>query len=231
MNTQTIINADCLEYLKTLPDKSFDLVLTSPPYNLGNTHHTGNTRHKAYEDDLPEEEYQAWQVDVLKECHRILKDNGSVIYNHKNRIKRGTQISPYKWIFLTKFVVKQEWVWFNGSQDFDKIRMYPMTERIYWLTKSPDTKLHNIINHHDLFNKDEWKAVGTKLGHTRAFPLQMAKDILSCFPNAQSILDPFLGSGTTLVAAKQLNRNAVGIEISPEYCEIARKRLEQGTLL
>lgn len=137
--------------MKSIPDGSVDLIITSPPYNLGNTHHTGTKRHKAYDDNLPEKEYQEWQIQVLNECWRVLKDMGSMIYNHKNRIKNGVQITPYEWLLKTKFIIKQELVWFNRSQNFDKIRFYPMTERVYWLAKSPKTKLFNAINHHDLF--------------------------------------------------------------------------------
>ncbi len=220
-----VIQGDCLELMKCIPDESIDMVLTSPPYNLGNTHHTGGKRHKAYNDNLPEEEYQKWQIKVLNECFRILKDTGSVIYNHKNRISKGIQITPYEWILKTPFLIKQEIVWFNGSQNFDKIRFYPMTERIYWLAKSPKTKLFNAINHHDFFDKKEWKAVGTKGEHTRAFPEKMVEDILKCFPDAQTILDPFAGSGTTGVACQNLNRNFILMEQEPEYVEIIKKRL------
>jgi modification methylase len=136
-----------------MPSGSVDMVLTSPPYNLGNTHHTGNKRHKAYDDNLPEEEYQEWQIKVLNECYRVLKDEGSLIYNHKNRIKKGVQITPYEWLLKTKFIIKQELVWFNGSQNFDKIRFYPMTERFYWLAKSPNTKLFNAASIIEPVNK------------------------------------------------------------------------------
>jgi len=152
--------------LKEFPDESVDLVITSPPYNLGNDHHTGNKRHQAYNDDMREREYQEWQIKVLSELHRVLRPEGSLMYNHKNRIKKGRQITPYEWLLKTPFVIKQEIVWFNGSQNFDKIRFYPMTERVYWLAKSPKTKLFNTINHHDVFNRGEWKPVGTKGGHT-----------------------------------------------------------------
>jgi site-specific DNA-methyltransferase (adenine-specific) len=225
-----VINGDCLVEMKNIPDKSIDMVLTSPPYNLGNSHHTGNKRHKAYNDNLPEREYQEWQITVLNECYRVLKDNGSLIYNHKNRIKEGVQITPYQWILKTEFIIKQELVWFNGSQNFDKIRFYPMTERIYWLAKSPKTKLFNTINHHDLFDKKEWKSVGTKGQHTRAFPEKMVEDFLRCFPGAKIILDPFAGSGTTGVACKNLNRNYILIEKEPEYIEIINKRLNSVQL-
>lgn len=68
--------------------------------------------------------------------------------------------------------------------------------------------------------------------HPTEKPVPIFERLISKFcDDDATILDPFLGSGTTLVAAKQLNRNATGIEISPEYCEIARRRLEQGTLL
>jgi len=220
-----IIQGDCLEVMKDIPDKSIDMVLTSPPYNLGNTHHTGAKRHKAYDDNLPEKEYQEWQIAVLNECYRVLKDDGSLIYNHKNRIKDGVQITPYEWLLKTSFIIKQELVWFNRSQNFDKIRFYPMTERFYWLAKSSKTKLFNAINHHDLFGKEEWKAVGTKGGHTRVFPEKMVEDFLKCFPSAGIILDPFAGSGTTGVACKKLNRNFILIEKEPEYVEIIKKRL------
>jgi site-specific DNA-methyltransferase (adenine-specific) len=216
---------DCLEEMKNIPDGSIDMVFTSPPYNLGNGHHTGNMRHKAYDDNMPENEYQAWQIKVFNECYRVLKYDGSIIYNHKNRINNGVQITPYEWILKTPFIVKQEIVWFNRSQNFDKIRFYPMTERIYWLAKSPKTKLFNAINHHDLFDTKEWKAVGTKWEHKRAFPEKMVEDILKCFPNTITILDPFAGSFTTAVSCENTNRKWICIEKEKEYFDIWINRL------
>lgn len=210
-----------------MPDKCVDLVITSPPYNLGNGHHTGNIRHNPYNDDLPEMEYQTQQIAVLNELHRIIKDTGSLFYNHKNRIKNGKSTTPYEWLLKTNWVIKQELVWFNGSQNFDKIRFYPMTERVYWLAKSPDTVLENKINHHDFF---EWNAVGTDTQHTRAFPPDLVESILICFPEAQIILDPYNGSGTTTRVARDNQRQFIGIEISPEYCKIAEQRLKQQVL-
>ena len=224
----TLLQGDCLEVLKSIADNSVDLVFTSPPYNLGNNHHTGNKKVNAYFDDLPEQEYQQKQIAILAECYRVLKDTGSLIYNHKNRIKKGLQISPYEWLFKTDFIIKQEIVWFNRSQNFDKIRFYPMTERIYWLAKSPKTKLFNAINHHDIFDTKDWQAVGTKGEHKRAFPVKMVEDFLKCFSDAQVILDPFMGSGTTGVACQHLNRNFIGIELDEGYFNIAKQRIEQA---
>lgn len=225
-----IYNMDCLEGLKLLDDNSIDLIITSPPYNLGKTHHTGNNRFKSYSeynDDMPEELYQKWQTEVLNECFRVLKEDGSMWYNHKNRIKNGVQISPYEWLFKTNFIIKQEVVWQNGSQNFDKIRFYPMTERVYWLTKSAKTKMFNNINHHDFFNRSEWKPVKTKGSHKRAFPVKMCEDIISCFNESQIILDPFMGGGTTAVASISMKKNYIGFELDSNYCDIANKRISE----
>lgn len=225
----TLYEGDCLEVMADLPSDSVDIVITSPPYNLGNNHHTGNNRHNPYDDNLPEDEYQHNQRMVLGEIYRVLKDDGSLFYNHKNRIKKGVQISPYEWLLQTEFYIKQELVWFNGSQNFDKIRFYPMTERVYWLTKSPKTKLFNSINHHDVFTREDWPVEGTSKQHKRAFPVKMVEDILSCFPEAKTALDPYAGSGTVGVACEQLNRNSILIEMEPEYCELIRERMKNAT--
>lgn len=225
-----IICGDCLELLKEVEDKIIDIIITSPPYNLGNNHHTGSKKHSPYNDNMLEADYQQWQLDILDECYRVLKDDGSLFYNHKNRIKQGEQITPYSWLLKSPFIIKQEIVWFNGSQNFDKIRFYPMTERIYWLAKSPKTKLYNILNHHDLFDKKEWKAVGTKGSHTRAFPQKMVEDILRCFPSAQLVLDPFMGSGTTALGAIAQGRDYLGFELNQEYCDMANQRVLDSCL-
>ena len=84
-----IYNEDCLETMAEMEDGLVGLIITSPPYNLGNNHHTGDIKHKPYEDDMPEDKYQEWQIDILDECYRVLDDTGSMFYNHKNRIKNG----------------------------------------------------------------------------------------------------------------------------------------------
>lgn len=231
MKTTDLRQGDCLELMKSIPDGSIDLIITSPPYNLGNTHHTGNKRFKPYgeyNDNMKESDYQDWQVEVLNECLRILKDDGSMLYNHKNRISKGIQITPYQWLLKTDFIIKQEIVWQNCSQNFDKIRFYPFTERIYWLAKSPKTKLYNAINHHDVFTKADWNSVGTNGKFRRAFPVKMIEDLISCFPNSDVVLDPFMGSGTTGIACVNTNRNFIGIELDEEYFEIAKSRIEES---
>ena len=225
-----IYHMDVLEGLSKIDDESVDLIITSPPYNLGNNHHTGNKRHQSYDDDMDEKEYQIWQIKVLNECFRVLKKEGSMIYSHKNRIKKGTQITPYEWILKTNFLVKQEIVWVNRSQNFDKMRFYPFTERLYWLAKDPKTKLVNVLNKYDVFDWNEWKPVGTKLKHTRAFPLKLVKDMLAVFPKAKVILDPFMGSGTTAVACKQMKKEFIGFENKKEFIDICNKRLNQAYL-
>lgn len=228
IETNKIYNIDCIEGLGNLPDNSVDLIITSPPYNLGKKHHTGNNRFESYDvydDNMPEKLYQKWQIEVLNECYRVLKPNGSMFYNHKNRIKNGVQISPYEWLNKTNFVIKQEIVWFNRSQNFDKCRFYPMTERVYWMAKSPKTKLYNVINHHDVFNTKDWKPEGTRGVFKRAFPEKMVDDIIKCFPDSEIILDPFMGSGTTAKAALQNKKNFIGFEISKEYFDIASERI------
>jgi len=217
---------DCFVAFNNVNDSSIDLIITSPPYNLGNSHHTGNKKHQAYNDNLPEKEYQETQIRLLDECFRVLKDDGSMIYNHKNRIKNGVQISPYEWLFKSKFVIKQEIVWINRSQNFDKIRFYPWTERVYWLTKSPKTKLINTINKYDVFDWNEWKPVGTRGAHTRAFPEQFVADMLAVFPDAKTVLDPYMGSGTTGYVALNDNRNFIGFELNEEYFDIAKNRMQ-----
>ena len=67
---------------------------------------------------------------------------------------------------------------------------------------------------------------GTSFKHTRAFPVEMVKDLLQCFPNAQIILDPFIGSGTTAIASLELGRSFIGFEINPEYVELANQRIK-----
>jgi len=220
----TIYQGDCREILPELSDSSVDLTTTSPPFNLGNGHHTGSYRHQMYDDELPEGEYQAQQIEVLDAIFNITGTKGSLFYQHKNRIRDGLQISPYQWIFQTRWLVKQEIVWNNGSQAFDNIRFYPQTERIYWLAKSAKAKLAN-----NLKLTDDWhlQGVGTKGIFTRAYPESIPEYIISSFPDACLILDPFLGSGTTAYCAKKLNRKCIGIEIEEKYCEIAAKRCSQ----
>ena len=136
-------------------------------------------------------------------------------------------ITPYEWLLRTKWLVKQEINWFNGSQNFDKCRFYPMSERIYWLAKSPLTKLSNVLGLHD-----DWhiEPTGTDGKFTRAYPEELAQRVISSFPILNLILDPFLGSGTTAYCAKKLNRKCIGIEISEKYCEIAAKRCSQSVM-
>jgi len=240
MSEIEVYNKDCLKGMKDLDSGSVDLIITSPPYNLGNDHHLGSEDMPKgrsieifYDDDKPEEEYQEWQKEILNECYRLLKEDGSMIYNHKNRIVDGRTITPYEWILDTNFILKQEIIWVNRGQNFEKIRFYPWTEKLFWLVKDTDTKLKNVISKPNFFDWNDWPPVGRNEYHNRAFPEEMIRDILKVFPDAKRVLDPFMGRGTVGRVCKEMDRKFIGFEIvekyyknALEYIEEAEKRVE-----
>lgn len=226
MKLNAIYNEDCLVGMKRIPDESIDLIITSPPYNLGGSFHTGTNRMKAYDvhnDNLPEMEYQGSQIQFLNLCYKLLGEDGSMFYNHKPRIVSGKTIHPLEWILKTNFILKQEIIWRNGSQNFDKIRFYPMTERIYWLVKKPETKLHNEVGFSDVW---DFKNAARDSHHNATFPADLPEVIMSCFPEAQTVLDPYMGIGTTALAAIRMKKKYIGFEISENYYNESLKRVE-----
>ncbi len=211
----TLYLGDCLEILPTLG--KVDAVVTSPPYNLGDIHHTGSVRTSHYKDSLNETDYQAWQIKVLDSIN-----SEHVFYNHKNRIRDGIQITPYEWLLKTKWIVKQELVWRNGGQNFDKIRFFPSTERIYWLANSAGVSGSNESSWTDLHY---WPPVKVQREHGRQYPVEMPEMCIQ-FSQAGMVLDVFMGSGTTGVACANLGRKFIGIEKEPKYFDIACERIE-----
>ena len=220
---------DCIEELRKIPSESIDCIITSPPYNIGKMHsnkiqfgtYTGN--------DMKENEYQDWQIKFLNECHRVLKQNGSMFYNHKVRIKNGLAIHPLQWILKSQFLLKQEITWDMGkSANCDKIRFFPFSERIYWLVKENSTKILNQLNLSDV-----WRIVPTnkrkETGHLAVMPEQIVDIILQSIPNIEgkTVLDPYLGSGTTGIVCKKKNINFIGIELDENYFNIAKNRINE----
>ena len=224
----TIYNEDCLEGMKRIPDKSVDIIVTSPPYNIGKMH-SNTTQHGSYSgNDMKEDDYQQWQLELLAEMYRVLKDEGSLFYNHKVRIKKGKAIHPLEWLLKTEFILKQEITWDMGkSANCDKIRFFPFSERVYWLSKSPKTKLHNANNLSDV-----WRVVPThkrkETGHIAVMPNEIVNIILESV-EGDIILDPFMGSGTTAIAAINTNRNFIGFELDETYYNLSLDRIAKHT--
>jgi site-specific DNA-methyltransferase (adenine-specific) len=231
----SLLQGDCLDILPTLADMSVDAVVTSPPYNLGGDFHTcGNGvrisygAYSGFDDDMPEGEYQRWQVDVLAELYRVVNDDGFVFYNHNNRIKNGSMISPLEWILKTKWIVKQHVVIDqSGTPNTDKRRFFPIHELVFVLAKKPSSNLNNEAKYSDIWKLPRQKRKDT--GHPATFPLELPERCIGAF-SGETILDPFMGSGTTGVACVKLGRNFIGIEKSPRYFEVAERRITDAQL-
>lgn len=239
----TIYNADNREILSLLPLSSIDLVITSPPYNLGEgmedhggfrIGHSGSKwanpqrdsetsiGYKSYNDNLPYPEYVEWQKAILLECWRVLSDNGAIYYNHKPRIVKGqlripTALNP-------NLPLRQIIIWNRKSGfNYTSGAYMPVCEWILILAKE-QFKLRDKASSGV---GDVWTIPPEKNSpHPAPFPLQLPKKIIST-TNAETVLDPFMGSGTTLCAARDAGIKAIGIEVEEKYCEIAANRLRQ----
>jgi len=209
--------------------ENVDVIITSPPYNIGKMH-SNNLQFGTYNgNDMNESDYQKWQIKFLNKCFDLLGENGSMFYNHKVRIKNGVAIHPLEWVLKSKFLLKQEITWDMGkSANCDKIRFFPFSERIYWLSKNPKAKIYN-----QECLSDVWRLVPTHkrrdTKHIAVMPQGIVENILHSIPldRSEVILDPFMGSGTTGVACKNLNRSFIGIELDKDYFDIAEKRINE----
>ena len=223
------------EVLCQLPDDCIDVTVTSPPYNKQeNTYGwlVRTDRYSHYQDSQPESVYQEWQVDVLNELHRVTKPGGSLFYNHKTRWDNGRMIHPLEWILRSSWNLRQEIIWDRTlAANVRGWRFWQVDERIYWLYKP--------INNHLVGQELEschakmgsiWrmKPVSRNENHPAPFPLELPLRAIYSMPgeDRKVILDPFCGTGTTLVAAKLLGHDYIGIDIAPDYVAYSRERLE-----
>ena len=231
-----IINGDALEVMKTIPDESIDLIVTSPPYNIRNSSGGGfRGTSKSYKwknaaltegysdhtDDMPHEEYVEWQRECLTEMFRIIPNDGAIFYNHKWRVQNG--LMQDRQDIVEGFPVRQIIIWQRaGGINFNDGYFLPTYEVIYMICK-PDFLLAPKGNLHT----DVWKITqDNDNDHPAPFPIEIPDRIISS-TKAKSVLDPYMGSGTTGVAAVRNHIDWLGIEISPEYAAKAMDRIEK----
>jgi len=229
-----IIQGDALDVLKKIDDDFVDLGITSPPYNKGEKNKgwlVKNVKYNIASDNVSEEVYQEQQVQVLDEIFRVTKQGGSFFYNHKTRWIRGKMLHPMEWLQKTKWTIKQEIIWDRMiAANIRGWRFWQIDERIYWLYKPIDgNKIGKELKSKHALLTSIWRfPPERKNGHPAPFPLVLpARIIYSILDDKKGvILDPYVGSGTTCLAAKLLGSNYIGIDISKEYVKDAENRLK-----
>jgi len=234
-----IICGDCIQVMQEIPDESIDLVVTSPPYNLKNS--TGNgmkdgrggkwanaALQKGYshhDDSMPHDQYIEWQRKCLTEMYRTLKETGAIFYNHKWRVQDG--LLQDRQDIVLGFPVRQIIIWKRkGGINFNKGYFLPTYEVIYLIAKQKFILAPKANAHGDVWEFGQ----ESNNTHPAPFPVSLIERVISS-TTAETVLDPFMGSGTTAVASKMLGRDYIGIDISPEYCENARRRIEGTDVL
>lgn len=230
----TIICGDAVSIMKQFPDNCIDLVVTSPPYNLRNS--TGNgmkpgksgiwrnaalkNGYDTYDDNMPYDKYIEWQIECLSEMYRLLKDDGAIFYNHKWRVQNGLIQDRHE--ILQGFPVRQIIIWKRkGGINFNDGYFLPTYEVIYMIAK-PKFVLAPKANKYG----DVWEFAQERNNeHPAPFPVALVERIIRS-TTAKVVLDPFMGSGTTAIAAKNLERYYIGIELSEKYCKMAEERID-----
>lgn len=229
-----IIHGDALTILKTLPGDFVDIGTTSPPYNKGENKRgwlVENVKYSGATDKLPEEEYQKNQTDVLNEIFRITKPGGSFFYNHKIRWERGKLLHPMDWLRKTRWLIRQEIIWDRMiAANIRGWRFWQVEERIYWLYKPKGKDLigEELKPKHALLTSI-WRFPPERNNpHPAPFPIELPTRVIYSILDERKgiVIDPYCGSGTTLVVAKILGHDFIGIDISKEYIQYAEERLK-----
>jgi len=248
---------DCKEFLLGIPDETIQLVVTSPPYNIG----------KEYERRLHLRNYIDGQKDVIRECVRVLKRSGSLCWQVGNYVENGA-IVPLDTILYPLFnelglKMRNRIIWhFEHGLHCSK-RFSGRYETVMWFTKTDDyvfdldpVRVPQKYPGKKYFKGpkagqyscnplgkspgDVWSIPNVKSNHVEKtnhpcqFPVELVERFILSLSNEDDwVLDPFLGVGSTIIAAIRHNRRGAGAEIYPQYLRVALERIKraiEGTL-
>ena len=242
---------DCLKLLADIPNESMQLIITSPPYNIG----------KEYEKKLKLETYLEQQREVIRQCVRTLRPSGSICWQVGNYVNNGSVV-PLDVVLYPIFTdlglkMRNRIIWhFEHGLHCTK-RFSGRYESIIWFTKSsnyvfnldpvrvpqkyPGKKYFKgpkagKYSCHPLGKNpgDVWLIPNVKSNHVEKtehpcqFPVELIERLVLSMTNENDwVLDPFLGTGTSVIAAIRHNRKGAGAETVPKYLAIARDRIQQ----
>ena len=240
MDYNTIICGDCVEVMRSIPDDTIDLIVTSPPYNIG-------IEYDGYEDNLSWEEYYAWCTTWMWECRRILKPDGRFALNHYlslgNAKERSAPLMELNniasacgfyhhsvaiWhdITLAKRTAWGSWMSASAPYINSPFEGVLLLYKEHW---KKDNKGVSDISKDEFVHltRGVWNIKTVCHGLTPAnFSMDFAEKTIKLLSYVGDlVLDPFSGSGTIAEACSKNNRRYVGIEQSAKYCDIARRRV------
>lgn len=234
-----ILHGDCLEAMRGMPGESFDLIFTSPPYNLRNSTGGGMSAASAptskwkasdlrigydsNDDNMPWDEYVAWQKELLSEMWRLLSPTGAIYYNHKPRVRDGLLVTPLD--YNPGLPVRQIVIW-NRSTGFNfNVSFYRSCHEWVVIFAKPAFRLSSqgASGVGDVWNV----APDSNNPHPAPFPVELPLRALTS-TTGRRVLDPFCGSGSTGVACLMTGKDFTGIDNSRRYCEQACVRLRRS---
>jgi len=244
MRLDYIYNECCLKTLKRFPDNSINCVITSPPYNMNLRIRNGkycsrqiteefSNKYEYFSDNLNIEEYNKFHTNVLK---NLLRVSNLIFYNIQ--IVTGSKKSIFKMIGDFSEFLKDVVIWDKGSCEpsIGEGIINKRTELILIFTKKNSiSRKFETAKFERGFLNDIWNIPVNKIKtekHKAVFPKKLVKKILENFTLENDIIyDPFMGTGTTGIVAKNMNRKYVGSEICKEYVEIANKKIKEQTAM
>jgi len=246
----SILLGDVLAVLAKVPRESVHLIITSPPYNL-------EKPYAEHHDDLDDREYLAWMKRVWSACKRALVPGGRLCVNIGEN-KRQYISNPHFSAFIQQLVGLK--MLYRGTIIWNK---HSAAKHCAWGSWKSPSNPHLVPRHEYIiaFSKGQWKLEGPKdgvditdkefmgctrsvwafgtesrkrVGHPAPFPEALPERLIKFYTfRGQTVLDPFAGSGTVGLVAARLGRHFILGDNSPEYCELARKRItnEHGSFL
>lgn len=244
-----IVQGDCIESLKKMPDESVDMIFADPPYNLqlgGDLHRPNNSKVDAVDDHWDQFDsfklYDDFTRDWMREARRILKPNGTiwVIGSYHNIFRVGAELQNLGYWILNDIIWRKS----NPMPNFRGRRFTNAHETLIWAAKEEKSKYcfqyeaMKTMND-DLQMRSDWFlpicSGGERLKNdegTKAHPTQKPESllyrvILSSTKPGDVILDPFFGTGTTGAVAKKMGRHYIGLEREDEYIKAAEQRLSE----
>lgn len=214
-----LIHGDCLEKLKQLDDETVDMVLTDPPYGMSFVSNHRNEKYAPIEND----DELSWIDEFVKQCWRVSKNNTAHYF-----FCSFHNIDVFKQAIERNFKVKNILVWEKNNTSMGDLKgdFAPKVEFVIFAHKG--RKLINGKRDPNIFR---FSRTGN-VNHPTEKPVDLCKYLIGKFSDEfDTVLDPFMGSGTTGVACACLNRNFIGIEKDDKYFEIAKRRIGESSIL